>query len=487
MLPLPVCVRHCLSHRVGQERQGGVGQKSITLRGEPQFVDAEIFNICGIRPPLRIPVQSMARNLSPERATLACAPPTAPSGAGLEALKLRSSCDACGTAKVKCDRAHPVCSRCIALGLSCVYGPSRKFGKPPRKRPGATLDAATEKRICTSRISQSRPHHTPTGLDELPSINEATQASLLRSGTDVLPLPPGIHATLSTANEHDPLASCFFPILPLEQWLQLDGLEGGFDIPSASAENPVGTAETSSGNRESHSCPRESYEIFRDLICPSDSLHAPDSNSVTVSAQLDLVLHMNRSAIDRLCQILKCPCAKTGHRAMVHASIVSRILIWYQQAAGWTGSSSGGPRPATLADSSATASRGASQGVSPSISPPPPPPPSGSAAEPSTTNPPASLVQATGFAVEHVPIFMGTFNIEDQNVQAALRNQLVLSELKKAAAVIDMFVLPESADSSTSGVAGLYSYLGAWLRSEHARTVKLLRSRLSELNENLAS
>ncbi|KAK1761849.1 hypothetical protein QBC33DRAFT_582115 [Phialemonium atrogriseum] len=380
-------------------------------------------------------------------------------------MKLRFSCDACGTAKVKCDRAQPVCSRCTALGLDCVYGPSRKFGKPPRKRPGATLDTATEKRICTSRISQSRPHHTATGLDELPSINEAAQTSFSYLGADVLPLSSGIDATLSTANEHDPPASCFFPLVPLEQWLQLDGLDGGFGIPSASAENSVGTAERSSGNRESHSCPRESYEIFRDLICPSDSLHAPDSNSVTVSARLDLVLHMNRSAIDRLCQILKCPCAKSGHRAMVHASIVSRILIWYQQAAGWTGSSSGGPRAATLADSSATASR---------------------AADPGTTSPPASLVQATGFAVEHVPIFMGTFSIEDQNVQAALRNQLVLSELKKAAAVIDMFVLPESADSSASGVASLYSYLGAWLRSEHARTVKILRSRLNELNENLA-
>ena len=80
---------------------------------------------------------------------------------------------------------------------------------------------------------------------------------------------------------------------------------------------------------------------------------------------------------------------------------------------------------------------------------------------------------------------MGTFSIEDQNVQAAFRNQLVLSELKKTANLIDIFISQDSGESSTSGVAGLYSQLGAWLRSEHSRTVRTLKSRLNTLNENL--
>ena len=110
--------------------------------------------------------------------------------------------------------------------------------------------------------------------------------------------------------------------------------------------------------------------------------------------------------------------------------------------------------------------------------------PSETAIGTSTTSPP-SLVQATGFAVEHVPVSMGTFSIEDQNVQAAFRNQLVLSELKETANLIDIFISQDSGESSASGVAGLYSQLGAWLRSEHSRTVRTLKSRLNTLNENL--
>jgi hypothetical protein len=82
---------------------------------------------------------------------------------------------------------------------------------------------------------------------------------------------------------------------------------------------------------------------------------------------------------------------------------------------------------------------------------------------------------------------MGTFNIEDQNVLAVFRNQLILSELKKTANLIDLFTSQDSYESSANGVTSLYSALGAWLRSELSRTVQMLKSRLSALNEDLGS
>ena len=47
--------------------------------------------------------------------------------------KRRSSCDACGAAKLRCDRGQPSCERCINQGLQCVYGICRKMGKPPHR------------------------------------------------------------------------------------------------------------------------------------------------------------------------------------------------------------------------------------------------------------------------------------------------------------------------------------------------------------------
>lgn len=44
--------------------------------------------------------------------------------------RLRASCDGCFTAKVKCSKARPICSRCLTCGIECRYSPSSRAGKP---------------------------------------------------------------------------------------------------------------------------------------------------------------------------------------------------------------------------------------------------------------------------------------------------------------------------------------------------------------------
>ena len=342
-----------------------------------------------------------------------------------------------------------------------------------RKWPGADLNAISDKCVSTSRTVESGDNQTAIRFGELQTANEIAQNNFSGPVADILPYSGEIDTVLGT-NQQNQLTSAFEPSLALEEWPQLDSLELELESPSTSAFKPP---SMSSDSHESYSCPRESYEIFRDLICPSPFLHAPESNSVTVSAQLDQVLYFNRNAINRLSKLLACPYAKSGHRAMVHASIVSRILIWYQQAAGWTGSSSWGPCSSALADSSTSYRMSSSSSSSP---------PSRTEAGISTISLP-SLVQVTGFAVEHVPVSMGSFCIGDQNVQAAVRYQLILSELKKTGTLIDSFISLGSGESSVSGVTSLYSYLGVWLRTELAGIVRTLRSRLHALDENLES
>ena len=43
--------------------------------------------------------------------------------------KLRLSCDECNKAKVKCAKQKPICSRCTAQKIQCVYGVSLRAGK----------------------------------------------------------------------------------------------------------------------------------------------------------------------------------------------------------------------------------------------------------------------------------------------------------------------------------------------------------------------
>lgn len=100
-------------------------------------------------------------------------------------------------------------------------------------------------------------------------------------------------------------------------------------------------------------------------------------------------------------------------------TIISWILVKYQQAIGCARHNN--PGGSALASDSSMAACSAS-----SCSPSPA----------STGNGTPTRAQCTGFAVVHMPISMGTFSIEDQSVQVALRNQLVLTELKNLGSLL---------------------------------------------------
>lgn len=44
--------------------------------------------------------------------------------------KYRLSCDQCQNMKVRCSRDKPSCRRCAQRGVSCVYSPLRRIGRP---------------------------------------------------------------------------------------------------------------------------------------------------------------------------------------------------------------------------------------------------------------------------------------------------------------------------------------------------------------------
>ena len=247
--------------------------------------------------------------------------------------KLRSSCEGCGYAKVKCDRGQPSCNRCIVQGVHCVYAISRKNGKPPRKRVCMYLNAPNnssykdcvtrEVRSCNDPVimvsepslSVSKPAQRDfLGLmgDSLPQtsvldpktlmanpVGDATGISkVVGDATDVaqpngpdlvgqvLPIPSMINSTSSIYEQNKPSPGVA-PAFTFEDWPQFDigSPTGGLSFVASDSRLAAFASELANGESatsdtsESHSCPRSSYELFRDLICPSPFLHAPSSNS----------------------------------------------------------------------------------------------------------------------------------------------------------------------------------------------------------------
>ncbi|KAF2443246.1 hypothetical protein P171DRAFT_487196 [Karstenula rhodostoma CBS 690.94] len=99
--------------------------------------------------------------------------------------RLRNSCDACNTAKVKCSKERPCCRRCQRKELFCVYSVSLRCSK----RPVDNRSASTTKK-------PSGVNSTPNARPKNPINNEPSMSRLPPLSTG---LEGGLDATLDSA------------------------------------------------------------------------------------------------------------------------------------------------------------------------------------------------------------------------------------------------------------------------------------------------
>lgn len=98
--------------------------------------------------------------------------------------RLRNSCDACNTAKVKCSKERPCCRRCQRKELFCVYSVSLRCSKRPVE---GRNNAATKKSSGAAAINTHQPMNSV-------SIDTAISRLPLSTG-----LEGGLDATLDSA------------------------------------------------------------------------------------------------------------------------------------------------------------------------------------------------------------------------------------------------------------------------------------------------
>ncbi|KAI4180809.1 MAG: hypothetical protein L6R41_007010 [Letrouitia leprolyta] len=265
----------------------------------------------------------------------------------------------------------------------------------------------------------------------------------------------------------------------------------------------------------SHDCFREAYDVLGSLSLhrfpiPLSTPQSPVPNSASTSTNaanrvpLDHVLRLNREAIERLGSLLSCPCAGSPQLTILYASIISQILVWYQQAAGCTQiastcakSASWNPNAETRSDSntvplSLTASSPSS--TSGSVSGPSPWSSTAASTLSTTTGggkntPTLPMSQQFPNSVAPAKMAIGTFDIDDTRVQTALKIQLLSGEMRRAGRLIEQFAGRNMEGQCVTGdharfggVHSLYRSLDAWLRCEHARIAERMKSRLGELN-----
>jgi hypothetical protein len=51
-----------------------------------------------------------------------------------KSVKVRSTCNACQQAKIRCSHEKPSCRRCRKHKIECIYSVSRRLGRPAKKK-----------------------------------------------------------------------------------------------------------------------------------------------------------------------------------------------------------------------------------------------------------------------------------------------------------------------------------------------------------------
>nr|A0A1U9YI06.1 RecName: Full=Transcription factor verZ; AltName: Full=Verticillin biosynthesis cluster protein Z [Clonostachys rogersoniana]AQZ42167.1 putative zinc finger [Gliocladium sp.] len=99
---------------------------------------------------------------------------------GRRGPKYRTSCDRCQAAKVKCGHEKPSCRRCTYHKVECVYGISRRMGRPRAKKnsgkdaspsPQGSINGASDE---NSRSKSATP--APVSFTGTEPITEARQS-----------------------------------------------------------------------------------------------------------------------------------------------------------------------------------------------------------------------------------------------------------------------------------------------------------------------
>ncbi|KAF7551410.1 hypothetical protein G7Z17_g5014 [Cylindrodendrum hubeiense] len=421
--------------------------------------------------------------------------------------KLRTSCDQCGAAKVKCDRGQPECGRCVSHGRTCVYGVSRKMGKPPRvklrssikRTPDAQLGAGAgstevhklDSSSCSDGIAETRDRLEAMtdvipawdAVDENPSCIglDALDGLFNDLNGQFLPTSPALNfgewaftGHFNTNHISSNPRSVPIPTPEPTDWGSCPSTEASTTQPTAHQSPSDSTSHSGRSllppmGISGHNCPQEAYDILRNLAFPEPSkIHSipslgitPASATASVGNQvpLDHVLRLNSDASERLGSLLTCSCARSPHLAFLYASIISRVLLWYQQAAGYTQNASWGH---AIPDCSL--GMGGAKGAD------------------------AGAQYTTGLAVAPAKMAIGTFNVDDLRIQTALKIQLLSGEMGRAGRLIDQFNSLNAGgqcrtdESNFGSIDRLYQSLHSWLRGEHSRIANMMRLKLRELN-----
>jgi hypothetical protein len=141
------------------------------------------------------------------------------------ATKLRNSCDACATSKIKCTQEKPACTYCVKRSRVCVYGASKRVRRSPR------TNTHKARENCVSRTTMAATTWTspmPTALES----NGSYSALGSMTSTDFTSSQNSAPTTPLPGQDWPDFLAIMFPTSPPEPSTSAEWINLGASIDS---------------------------------------------------------------------------------------------------------------------------------------------------------------------------------------------------------------------------------------------------------------
>lgn len=285
-----------------------------------------------------------------------------------KAPKLRDSCDACASSKVKCPKDKPVCSRCARRGITCEYVATRRGERRHNRRSVNTQSTASSRNSGVAGNGRLVDVGSYSDAVISPSIlNDWTMADVDSTFASPISLSiPGFYDSSHDLLGHDSL----FPVFDSTSSNVQDVLDTLFPTPPSTLKDAIPEAPTisiqpntrdlisttGSSNTtlqtlsdipyaQSHptaaeppscGCLAQALGIMNRLFPETTGCitsQSTDNKAMPTPPTMQAVLAKNEEAIDAVTAIMRCSCTQDGYLLVVVSLIVFKVMSWYAAAA----------------------------------------------------------------------------------------------------------------------------------------------------------
>ena len=260
--------------------------------------------------------------------------------------KLRSSCDSCAVSKVRCGKQKPRCQRCTHMKLECIYGPSRRKGKPGLSQSKSSSPSAScfDSPRCKGATSQSTPVGTSqsyTRGDSNPSdtfigfqnVSEDHDGFSNDIFSGSLWTPYSLQSVASSQEQYDGQMSRSTAEDSFNTVLHQPAFSSSPISKTTIALNLVDTTpDLATTDRFCISMAFKTLEELYQLPLHHQSAYSERPNIANPSS--DQILKINQTAVQNIEYLLLCECITCSHDSnmpFILATIGSKVLGWYRE------------------------------------------------------------------------------------------------------------------------------------------------------------